>query len=154
MGKKRNRKQSPLFYINQPSINLPQADMQKQFTIKNNEEMSESQQLHENDEKIEEVETEAKEITEEEVNIEAEQLEARKKKNFNEYTLEEKIKHLKLVPASVAKVKYEFITLGQSFKGYFLDLKGEVLFIHSISPRKKSVSIRKEDIIDIKRVGL
>jgi hypothetical protein len=175
MGKKRNRKQSPLFYINQPSINLPQPDMQKNYSLKNSAEISESKKSHEHDaattegselqynaEIIESTKfhdvntknTDSKEVTGEKANSEAELLDVRKKKNFNEYSLEEKIKHLKLVPASVAKVKYEFITIAQSFKGYFLEIKGEVLFIHSISPRKKTATIRKEDLIDIKRVGL
>ena len=98
--------------------------------------------------------TEANGISVEEVNREADSLDVPKKRNFNEYTLEEKVKHLKLVPASVAKVKYEFITIERSYKGYFMEMKGEVLFIHSISPRKKSVSILKEDLVDIKRIGL
>jgi hypothetical protein len=154
MGRKRSRKQSPLFYINQPSIDLPQPDMQKNFSFKNSEEISENQQQQENSSRTVEVNSEEIGISGEEVIQETESLDVPKKRNFNEYTLEEKVKHLKLVPASVAKVKYEFITIERSYKGYFMEMKGEVLFIHSISPRKKSVSILKEDLVDIKRVGL
>ncbi|ESU32694.1 hypothetical protein G3A_10145 [Bacillus sp. 17376] len=151
MGRKRSRKQSPLFYINQPNIELPQPDMQKNFSFKNSEEMSENQKVQE---KTVEVVSDASGNLGEEVIHETESVDVPKKRNFNEYTLEEKVKHLKLVPASVAKVKYEFITIERSYKGYFMEMKGEVLFIHSISPRKKSVSILKEDLVDIKRVGL
>lgn len=157
MGRKRSRKQSPLFYINQPNIDLPQPDMQRNFSFKNSEEISENQQVQEDREdhsRTVEIDTVANGMYEEEAIDEKESPDAPKKRNFNEYTLEEKIKHLKLVPASVAKVKYEFITIQRSFKGYFMEMKGEVLFIHSISPRKKSVSILKEDLVDIKRVGL
>ncbi|MFT9600763.1 hypothetical protein [Mesobacillus sp.] len=154
MGRKRSRKQSPLFYINQPNIDLPQPDMQKNFTFKNSAEIDEDQQTQENSVKTNEGVTETNGISGEEVNHETDSLDVPKKRNFNDYTLEEKVKHLKLVPASVAKVKYEFITIERSYKGYFMELKGEVLFIHSISPRKKSVSILKEDLVDIKRIGL
>ncbi|GAM16600.1 CotO family spore coat protein [Mesobacillus selenatarsenatis] len=153
MGRKRSRKQSPLFYINQPNIDLPQLDMQKNFSFKNSEEISENQQQQENSSRIVEVNSEEIGISEEVIH-ETESPDAPRKRTFNEYTLEEKVKHLKLVPASVAKVKYEFITIERSYKGYFIEMKGEVLFIHSISPRKKSISILKEDLVDIKRVGL
>ncbi|MBT2695570.1 CotO family spore coat protein [Bacillus sp. ISL-55] len=152
MGRKRSRKQSPLFYINQPNIDLPQPDMQKNFSFNNREEMSENLQVQNS--KTNEVDYEANGNSEEEVIHETESPDPPRKRNFNEYTLEEKVKHLKLVPASVAKVKYEFITIERSYTGYFMEMKGEVLFIHSISPRKKSVSIFKEDLVDIKRVGL
>jgi hypothetical protein len=152
MGRKRSRKQSPLFYINQPNIDLPQPDMQKNFSFKNSEEMSENLQVQNS--KTNEVDSEANENSEKEVIHETESPDAPRKRTFNEYTLEEKVKHLKLVPVSVAKVKYEFITIERSYKGYFMEMKGEVLIIHSISPRKKSVSILKEDLVDIKRVGL
>ncbi|WP_226675725.1 CotO family spore coat protein [Mesobacillus jeotgali] len=153
MGRKRSRKQSPLFYINQPNIDLPQPDMQKNFSFNNSEEMSEEQQQQENSSRTIEVNSEETGISEEVIH-ETESLDAPKKRNFKEYTLEEKIKHLKLVPASVAKVKYEFITIERSYKGYFIEMKDDILFIHSISPRKKSVSILKEDLVDIKRAGL
>lgn len=154
MGRKRSRKQSPLFYINQPNIDLPQPDMQKNFSFKNSEEMSENLQVQHSKTNEVEVDSESNGNSEEEVIHETESPDAPRKRTFNEYTLEEKVKHLKLVPASVAKVKYEFITIERSYKGYFIEMKGEVLFIHSISPRKKSVSILKEDLVDIKRVGL
>ncbi|WP_226087185.1 spore coat CotO family protein [Mesobacillus sp. S13] len=153
MGRKRSRKQSPLFYINQPNIDLPQPDMQRNFSLKNSEVMSEDQ-LSENTLESTNVEIEPDENAGEEIYHEPESQDAPKKRNFNEYTLEGKINHLKLVPATVAKVKYEFITIERSYKGYFLEMKGDVLIIHSISPRKKSVSILKEDLVDIKRVGL
>ncbi|MBT2684611.1 hypothetical protein J7E42_13365 [Bacillus sp. ISL-37] len=152
MGRKRSRKQSPLFYINQPNIDLPQPDMQKNYSFKNSDEMSENLKVQNS--KTNEVDSEANENSEEEVIHETESPVAPRKRTFNEYTLEEKVKHLKLVPVSVAKVKYEFITIERSYKGYFMEMKGEVLIIHSISPRKKSVSILKEDLVDIKRVGL
>lgn len=179
MGRKRSRKQSPLFYINQPVIDLPQADMQKNFKIKSEADTSDilqeadtSDLLQEQDEAlvtkeitfddkgsskkkaIHQTEEKAIHQAEEEENIPTDQSAVRGKRSFNDYTLEEKIKHIKFVPASVAKVKYEFITMGRSYKGYFIEMKGEVLFIQSVTPRKKSVSIPKEDLIDIKRVGL
>lgn len=154
MRRKRSRKQSPLFYINQPNIDLPKPDMQKNFSFKNSEEMPENQQEQEENSSAVEIDTIANGMYGEEVIDETESPDAPKKRNFNEYSLEEKIKHLKLVPASVAKVKYEFITIQRSFKGYFMEMKGEFLFIHSVSPRKKSVSILKEDLVDIKRIGL
>ncbi|MBT2678242.1 hypothetical protein J7E38_04465 [Bacillus sp. ISL-35] len=162
MGRKRSRKQSPLFYINQPVIDLPQPEMQNKYSIKNEPDTSEILEDHDDSPVTDEINLDAKESSEEEVNhqaeeeedIQSDQSKNRGKRSFNDYTLEEKIKHLKLVPASVAKVKYEFITMGRSYKGYFIELKGEVLFIQSVTPRKKSVSIPKEDLIDIKRVGL
>ncbi|MCM3124821.1 hypothetical protein QNH36_07420 [Mesobacillus sp. AQ2] len=162
MGRKRSRKQSPLFYINQPVIDLPQADMQKNYTIKSEPDTSEILQEQGDVLVTKEMIFEDKESSEvkvnhqveEKENIQSDQSDVRGKRSFNDYTLEEKIKHLKFVPASVAKVKYEFITVGRSYKGFFIEMKGEVLFIQSVTPRKKSVSIPKEDLIDIKRVGL
>ncbi|MBS8263121.1 hypothetical protein DYI25_01565 [Mesobacillus boroniphilus] len=147
MGRKRNRKQSPLFYINQPNIEFPQPNMQKSFNYKDDE-IVEDEVLPEDNIVTDEVEghAESAEIIENE--------EVKKKKNFHDYTIEEKIRHLKLVPAAVAKLKYEFVTVGRTYKGYFMSMEGGALMIHSISPRKKSVSIPVEDLVDIKRLGL
>ncbi len=154
MARKRSRKQSPLFYINQPVIDLPQPDMQKNYSIKN--EVDSSDILQDEGENIitDQMDQVAEGPSEAEVNQQDEESEVQRKRSFNDYTLEEKIKHLKLVPASVAKVKYEFITVERTYKGYFLELKGDILFIHSVTSRKKSVGIPKEDLIDIKRIGL
>jgi len=155
MGRKRSRKQIPLFYIRQPNIEIPQPEMQENFVYKYSTKQNEV--LNENNLTTDMVQKEAdpQEITLEEEKVpETEKMDTNKKKSFNEYSLEEKIKHLKLVPASVAKVKYEFITIDRSYKGYFLTLKDGTLIIHSISPRKKSVSILVEDLVDIKRIGL
>jgi hypothetical protein len=155
MGRKRSRKQIPLFYIRQPNIKIPQPEMQENFVYKYITKQNEV--LNENNLTTDMVQKEAdpQEISLEEEKVpEAEKMDTNKKKSFNEYSLEEKIKHLKLVPASVAKVKYEFITIDRSYKGYFLNLKDGTLIIHSISPRKKSVSILVEDLVDIKRIGL
>ncbi|CAM3768893.1 CotO family spore coat protein [Mesobacillus thioparans] len=162
MGRKRNRKQSPLFYINQPVIDLPQPDMQKNYSIKSEPETSEVLLDQDNNPVNDEMNVEAMEsskeevnhLAEEEENIKTDQSKVSGKRSFNDYTLEEKIKHLKLVPSSVAKVKYEFVTVERKYKGYFLELKGDILFIHSVTSRKKSVGIPKEDLIDIKRIGL
>ncbi|MCM3663071.1 spore coat CotO family protein [Mesobacillus subterraneus] len=155
MGRKRSRKQIPLFYIRQPNIEIPQPEMQENFVYKYSTKQNEM--LNENNLTTDMVQKEAdpQEISLEEEKVpEAEKMDTNKKKSFNEYSLEEKIKHLKLVPASVAKVKYEFLTIDRSYKGYFLNLKDGTLIIHSISPRKKSVSILVEDLVDIKRIGL
>lgn len=154
MGRKRSRKQSPLFYINQPVIDLPQPDMQKNYSIKNEADSSDILQDEGENTITDQMDQVAEGTSESEVNQQDEQSEVQRKRSFNDYTLEEKIKHLKLVPSSVAKVKYEFITVERTYKGYFLELKGDILFIHSVTSRKKSVGIPKEDLIDIKRIGL
>jgi hypothetical protein len=177
MRSKRNRKQKPLFYINQPHMDMPRPVMQESFICKNEEldTYAETENEKENGQvpvKTEivtndsETETETETETDthtarqelsteiEKVNRETEPDQARKKKTFNDYSLEEKIKHLKLVPASVAKVRYEFITIERSYKGYFLSMKDGAMIIHSTSPRKKSVSILEEELVDIKRIGL
>ncbi|MBT2639243.1 CotO family spore coat protein [Bacillus sp. ISL-39] len=152
MGRKRSRKQTPLFYINQPNIEFPKLDMQKNFIYKTNEADKEPELL-DNNKTEDDAEMVEQEEVEEETN-ESEQVGDKKKKTFQEYTLEEKIKHLNLVPATVAKVKYEFITLERSYKGYFTGMKGRTLLIHSVSPRRKNVNLLVEDIVDIKRIGL
>jgi hypothetical protein len=159
---KRKRKQKPLFYISQPDIETPKPYMQESFLYKNGEleglslesELNENQDAAEkeapkaNIEKDELVEPMAQEqkLTEE--------IPENKKRSFNELTLEEKLKHLKLVPASIAKVRYEFKTIDNSYKGYFLANKNGTVLIHSVNSRKKSVSILEEDLVDIQRIGL
>ncbi|RSD29429.1 CotO family spore coat protein [Mesobacillus subterraneus] len=161
MGRKRSRKTLPIFYINQPQLDFPQPDMQRDFLYKNTEDRKESSQNPVMDqmktesslkkEEMVETEAETKIVTESKTETESE---TNKKKSFSEYTLEEKIRHLKLVPASVVKVKYEFITHTGSYKGFFIEMKDGVLLVHSIVPRKKNVTISEQDLIDIKRAGL
>lgn len=151
MKNKRKRKQNPLFYINQPKIKTPDSEMQESFFYKE-------------DQLDDERGTEAEEvvITEllNEENAEGNPAEddeldnQLKKRSFNELSLAEKVKHLKLVPASIAKVRYEFITIDKSYKGYFLSIKNGSLLIHSIGTRKKNITILEEDLTDIKRIGL
>jgi hypothetical protein len=161
MRNKRERKQMPLFYIQQPNINTPEPKMQKSYLCKDDvlesqnvgiakkespaSEKSTNDKLEENTAKIE---------IQNKVDDEAKLPQENKKRPFNDLTIEEKIKHLKLVPASIAKVKYEFITVAQSYIGYFLDINNGTLVIHSAIPRKKNVKILVGDLVDIKRVGL
>ncbi|MEH7442843.1 CotO family spore coat protein [Bacillus sp. JJ1122] len=160
MRKKRDRKPIPMFYINQPDINMPEPKMQKSYLLK--EDDSEIQNAGivemenptiENQNDIPQEITLSADAQNDDI-TENEPLQENNKGQFNELTLDEKIKHLMRVPASIAKVKYEFITKETSYKGFFLAMKNGVLMIHSLSPRKKSVSILEEDLMDIKRVGL
>lgn len=149
MKNKRKRKQNPLFYINQPYINTPDPEMQESFIYKNKqkqidpdtEEGVKAELLI--DESAEENEAEDSDVENQPI-----------KRPFNELSLAEKIKHLKLVPASIAKVRYEFITIDKTYKGYFLSIKNGSLLIHSIGTRKKNITILEEDLTDIKRIGL
>lgn len=156
MRNKRERKQMPLFYIQQPNINMPEPKMQRNYLIKDEDlvalNVGDVQKENPTSEKPQE--NTAKEETQKEVKAEIEPPQENKKRPFNDLTLEEKIKHLKLVPASIAKVKYEFITVAQSYIGYFLDINNGALVIHSTIPRKKNVKILVGDLIEIKRVGL
>lgn len=156
MRNKRERKQMPLFYIQQPNINMPEPKMQRNYLIKDEDlvalNVGDVQKENPTSEKPQE--NTAKEGTQKEVKAEIEPPQENKKRPFNDLTLEEKIKHLKLVPASIAKVKYEFITVAQSYIGYFLDINNGALVIHSTIPRKKNVKILVGDLIEIKRVGL
>jgi hypothetical protein len=161
MKSKRKRKQKPLFYISQPNIETSKPYMQESFLSKNNE-LDDLSLENEQSETIKVAEEEAPEELEVEEAAEPGVSETElsettpdiKKRHFNELTLEEKLKHLKLVPASVAKVRYEFITIDKSYKGYFLAIKDGVVSIHSVNTRKKSVNILVEDLVDIKRIGL
>lgn len=161
MKSKRKRKQKPLFYISQPNIETPKPKMQESFLAKDDE-LDDLSFENEQSETVKAAEEEAhgevvaegaaqpgiseKELSETTPDI--------KKRPFTELTLEEKLKHLKLVPASVAKVRYEFITIDKSYKGYFLAIRDGVVSIHSVNMRKKSVNILVEDLVDIKRIGL
>lgn len=162
MKSKRKRKQKPLFYISQPNIETPKPKMQESFLSKDDElddlsfEQDQSETIKVAEEEIPR-EVEAKKEAAEPVVPELELSETKpeiKKRPFNELTLEEKLKHLKLVPASVAKVRYDFITIDKSYKGYFLAIRDGVVSIHSVNMRKKSVNILVEDLVDIKRIGL
>ena len=154
MRSKRNRKPKPLFYINQPNIKTPIADMQDSFLFKNDE--LDDLNLEKNqDDILTIVETQEETAADEKEGKDGiNTLQENKKKSFNDLTLDEKIKHLNLVPASVAKVRYEFITVDRSYKGYFLSNKSGALVILAANSRKKTISIIEEDLIDIKRIGL
>lgn len=157
MRSKRNRKQKPLFYINQPEMEMPLPVMQESFIYKKGE-IEEGTETATEKLKTEiltidaEISDESSET--ETLNNEPELEKVNKKKTFNELSLDEKIKHLKLVPASVAKVRYEFITIERSYHGYFLALNNGALIINSTNSRKKSVNILIEDLVDVKRIGL
>lgn len=161
MKSKRKRKQKPLFYISQPNIETPKPYMQESFLSKKNElddlslenEQNETIKVAEEEppEEVEAEEAAQPGVSETELSETTPDI---KKRPFNELTLEEKLKHLKHVPASVAKVRYEFITIDKSYKGYFLAIRDGVVSIHSVNTRKKSVNILVEDLLDIKRIGL
>lgn len=153
-----NRKQQPLFYIKQPVMDSPRPVMQESFIWK-----YDAQETYGETESgtvpvktaNEKNETETGTNTQKEhAESEAEPESTLKKQTFNDLGLEEKIKHLMLVPSSVAKVRYEFITLERSYKGYFLAMKEGALEINSTSPRKKNVHIPEQELVDIKRIGL
>ncbi|WP_423409740.1 CotO family spore coat protein [Heyndrickxia sp. MSNUG] len=161
MRKKRDRKPIPMFYINQPDINMPEPKMQKSYLLKDDDSEIQNPGMADMENPTREKQNDiTQEITlsvdshSDDTETEPEPLQENNKRQFNELTLDEKIKHLMRVPASIAKVKYEFITKETSYKGFFLAMKNGVLMIHSLSPRKKSVSILEEDLMDIKRVGL
>ncbi|MEH7887069.1 CotO family spore coat protein [Bacillus sp. JJ1609] len=149
-----------MFYIQQPDINIPEPKMQKSYLLKDDEaeiqnvgmKLKENPTREMQSDKLQEIT--AKADAQSDPIAETEPLQENNKRPFNELTLDEKIKHLMRVPASIAKVKYEFITKETSYKGFFLAMKNGVLLINSLSPRKKSVSILEEDLMDIKRVGL
>jgi hypothetical protein len=162
MRNRRERKPIPMFYIQQPDISMPEPKMQKSYLLKDDDDdtviqnagmvQKENPSKEKQSDKPQEII--AKADAQSDAIDETEPLQENNNRPFNELTLDEKIKHLMRVPASIAKVKYEFITKETSYKGFFLAMKNEVLLIHSLSPRKKSVNILEEDLIDIKRVGL
>lgn len=156
MKSKRDRKPWPLFYIQQPDIKVPEPKMQRSYLCKNEELDSASAGMVQKEVPATETKQEkmAIETAKKNVKTEPENQQEIKKSPFNDLSLEEKIKHLKQVPASIAKVKYEFITLDSSYTGYFLEIKNETIVIHSLNPRKKNVNILKEKIVEIRRVGL
>jgi len=160
MRNRRERKPLPMFYIHQPDINMPEPKMQKSYLLKDHDVgIQNAGMVEKENPAIEKQSDKPQEITakadaQSDAIAETEPLQEKNKRPFHELTLDEKIKHLMRVPGSIAKVKYEFITKETSYKGFFLAVKNGVLLIHSLSPRKKSVSILEEDLIDIKRVGL
>lgn len=72
---------------------------------------------------------------------------------FDQLTLEEKLSHLKRVPATVAKIRYQFFTTGKSFAGYFLSSKNGIISI-LLTHNRKIIKIEKERVIDVKKLGL
>lgn len=72
---------------------------------------------------------------------------------FHEKSLNEKVKHLIRIPASVVKIRYEFITTGEKYIGYFLSEKeGILLILNTRVDRIQSISL--ESLIDIKMIGI
>jgi hypothetical protein len=82
-----------------------------------------------------------------------ENIQLNKHVRFDQLTLEEKLSHLKRVPATVAKIRYQFFIPGKSFAGYFLSLKNGILSI-LLTHNRKILKIEKEKIIDVKKLGL
>ena len=156
MKNKRDRKPWPLFYIQQPDVTVSEPKMQRSYLFRNEEpENTKTEVVQEEKPIIEKLKEKLViETAHKDVNGELENHKEVKKGPFNDLSLEEKIKHLKQVPSSVAKVKYEFITVERSYTGYFMEMKKETIVIHSLNPRKKNVNILAGSLVDIRRVGL
>jgi hypothetical protein len=78
---------------------------------------------------------------------------SQKRVPFNELKLEEKLKNLRMVPAAMAKIRFEFITSEGGTPGYFLSSKGDVIHILKIESNE-TIPLPLHSIKDIRMIGI
>jgi hypothetical protein len=78
---------------------------------------------------------------------------SQKRVPFNELKLEEKLENLRLVPVTMAKIRFEFITSEGGTPGYFLSNKGDVIHILKIESNE-TFTLPLHSIIDIRMIGI
>jgi hypothetical protein len=78
---------------------------------------------------------------------------SQKRVPFNELKLEEKLKNLRMVPAAMAKIRFEFITSEGGIPGYFHSSKGDVIHILKIKSNE-TITLPLHSIMDIRMIGI
>lgn len=138
MKRKQKRRNQPLYYIDQPDINGPEVKMQDNYISRKSDIKKEKRKVE-----VEEEESSSVELSQDE-NLEEEN------KSDN---IEEKIKEFLLIPARIAKIRYQVSTKNEVYTGYILELKDRKVTIYYLKGRKK-IHIPIEEIVDVRVIGM
>ncbi|MFA1818926.1 CotO family spore coat protein [Virgibacillus oceani] len=158
MAKKKYAR-DPMLYIQQPDNKHPRASMQYSYRTKKNSFASENgiysrsrsffdeeREARQNEENVELEEDESDEEKEDNP------AEENKRKQFNERTLEEKIKYFADTPDYVPRKKCEIKTEHKTYRGIIAEKDEEHVFIR-VGNRARTVKIAINEIKNIKLLG-
>jgi len=165
MGKKKFAK-APLLYIEQPTVNNPEAEMQHQYKSKRRRSKpSEKAVDTEEDtvtynsirqpaveETVQDKEAHTEEETEEAKEEEDIKSESKKRKNFRDMSIEEKVMYFVESSSYAPKVRCEVRTANRKYRGKIVDFKDNLVYIETGS-RSPNRSVSFDKITDIQIIG-
>ncbi|WP_188455657.1 CotO family spore coat protein [Virgibacillus oceani] len=134
---------SPLLYIHQPTVDIPEANMQYDY-------MTPRSASADTDTEVNEIQIENELLDEAEDSDDEEDKKASKRARFKEMTIAEKIDYFINMPSSLPKMKCEVKTDERSYRGIIIEKKEEDIFM--LSGRRR-VKIAVEEIEAIRLLG-
>lgn len=168
MGKKKFAK-APLLYIDQPAVNNPEAEMQHQYKSKRRKAKPPEKAIDTDEQKdtvtynsirqpaVEEAVQDEEAHTEEETEEAKEKEEvikpeSKKRKNFRDMSIEEKVMYFVESSSYAPKVRCEVRTADRKYRGKIVDFKDNHVYIETGS-RLPNRSVSFDKITDIQIIG-
>ncbi|HLR74350.1 MAG TPA: CotO family spore coat protein [Virgibacillus sp.] len=160
MGERQFAKE-PLLYIEQPTIQKPEAPMQQSFmtpkrvteTTNRKQSKSHSRPRRRAQYYIDQLyNSVADELDGEEQVDEKNSREQSRQKKFNELSLQGKIEYFADTPNYAPKIKCELITAERKYRGIITDFKDDFVFIR-VGRRTTNTKVPFTDIQDIRMLG-
>jgi hypothetical protein len=151
MSKGKVRREQPLLFISQPKLDLPKAAMQQAYrTTKEKRKEEVAEEIPE--EVLKEITEEAVRLEEEEKSAEIEVPKQKKKGNFKDLSLIERIDYCLNLPSQIPRMKCEIITEEASIIGIILGIEEDLIQVKSVRrPFKREIKLAA--IKDIKLLG-
>jgi hypothetical protein len=151
MSKGKVRREQPLLFISQPKLDLPKAAMQQAYrTTKEKRKDEAAEAIPE--ETAEEITETAVQVKEEEKSAELEVPKQKKKGNFKDLSLIERIDYCLNLPSQIPRMKCEIVTEEASTIGIILGIQDDVILVKSVRrPFKREIKLGT--IKDIKLLG-
>jgi Spore coat protein CotO len=151
MSKGKVRREQPLLFISQPKLDLPKAAMQQAYrTTKEKRKDEAAEAIPE--ETAEEITETAVQVKEEEKSAEPEVPKQKKKGNFKDLSLIERIDYCLNLPSQIPRMKCEIVTEEASTIGIILGIQDDVILVKSVRrPFKREIKLGT--IKDIKLLG-
>ncbi|QXE02740.1 CotO family spore coat protein [Terribacillus sp. DMT04] len=151
MSKGKVRREQPLLFISQPKLDLPKAAMQQAYrTTKEKRKEEAAEALPE--ETAEEITETAVQMQKEEKSAEPEDPKQKKKGNFKDLSLIEKIDYCLNLPSQIPRMKCEIVTEETSIIGIIMGIEDDVIQVKSVRrPFKREIKLAS--IKDIKLLG-
>jgi hypothetical protein len=150
MSKGKVRREQPLLFISQPKLDLPKAAMQQAYRTTKEKRKEEAAEAI--PEEVAEVIAEAADLKEEEKSAEPEVPKQKKKGNFKDLSLIERIDYCLNLPSQIPRMKCEIVTEEASVIGIIMGIEEDKILVKSVRrPFKREIKLGT--IKDIKLLG-